>query len=272
MQKRHTDRHLYFKEQEYTTEKYILPFIEKGSPVTPGMRILEVGCGEGGNLKPFLERGCHVTGVDLSEGKIELARTFYADIPGRERVELISADIYKLPVPPGKFDVVVMRDVIEHIHDQERFMGFISHFMHRGSRFFLAFPPWQNPFGGHQQICRHRLLAKLPWIHLLPHRLYRGLLRAGGENAVTIANLEEIRDTRLTIERFEKIFRQAGYQLAEKQHFLVNPIYEVKFGLRPRSQARWLAAIPGVRNFLTTSAYYLLVPGTGLTEKEPSRS
>ena len=68
-------------------------------------------------------------------------------------------------------------------------------------------------------------------------------------------NLEEIRDTRLNIERFEKIFRQAGYQLAEKQHFLVNPIYEVKFGLRPRSQARWIAAIPGVRNFLKTSAY-----------------
>lgn len=259
MQTRHSDRLLYFREQEYTTSKYVLPLIGGEDFVTPGMRILEVGCGEGGNLKPFLERGCLVTGVDLSTHKITLARDFYATIPGGERVELICDDIYHLRPPAEKYDVIFMRDVIEHIHDQERFLLFIRQFMHAESRFFLAFPPWQNPFGGHQQICRNRLLARLPWIHLLPARLYRRLLRAGGETPATVESLEEIRATRLTIERFESLFTKAGYHCVHRKLFLVNPNYEVKFGFRPRRQCPLLAAIPRLRNFLTTSVYYTLV-------------
>ncbi|MBP7504810.1 MAG: methyltransferase domain-containing protein [Prolixibacteraceae bacterium] len=264
MQIRHSDRLLYFREQEITTGKHVLPFIERSGAVTPGMRILEVGCGEGGNLKPFLERGCRVTGVDLAENKINLARALYADIPGGEEVTLVCDDIYRMTPPAEKYDVVFMRDVIEHIHDQERFMVFIRRFMHEGSRFFLAFPPWQNPFGGHQQICRHRWLARLPWIHLLPASLYRVLLRAAGESPATVESLEEIRETRLTIERFEALYTRSGFCLAARALFLVNPNYEVKFGLRPRPQPALIAALPWIRNFLTTSVYYCLLPG-----KEP---
>jgi cyclopropane fatty-acyl-phospholipid synthase-like methyltransferase len=76
MQKRHINRHQYFDEQDYTTRKHVMPFIEKFRTVTSGMNILEIGCGEGGNLKPFLERGCRVTGIELAENKIKWARTF----------------------------------------------------------------------------------------------------------------------------------------------------------------------------------------------------
>ena len=35
------------------------------------MNILEIGCGDGGNLLPFTELGCNTTGVDLSAGRIK---------------------------------------------------------------------------------------------------------------------------------------------------------------------------------------------------------
>ena len=35
------------------------------------MNILEIGCGDGGNLLPFNELGCNTTGVDLSAGRIK---------------------------------------------------------------------------------------------------------------------------------------------------------------------------------------------------------
>ena len=44
----------------------------------------------------------------------------------------------------------------------------------------------------------------------------------------------EIRDTRISIERFEKICQAQGYQLALREHYLLNPIYEWKFGWKPR--------------------------------------
>ena len=59
MQKRHTDRALYFKELSITSEKYLLPFIEKKTIITTEMKILEIGCGDGGNLVPFVRKGCN---------------------------------------------------------------------------------------------------------------------------------------------------------------------------------------------------------------------
>ena len=40
MQERHLDGQRYFKELAYTSEKYLIPFIESELPVTPGMRVL----------------------------------------------------------------------------------------------------------------------------------------------------------------------------------------------------------------------------------------
>jgi len=79
MHERHTDRELYFREQAHTTRKHVIPFIETVMPVTPALSVLEIGCGEGGNLLPFLEVGCsRVTGIDLSEYKIEnVVSTFW---------------------------------------------------------------------------------------------------------------------------------------------------------------------------------------------------
>ena len=121
MQERHVDRKRYFNEQIYTTQKYIIPFINKVMEISEGTDILEIGCGEGGNLKPFLDLGCNITGVDLSPSKIEKGKNFFKDNPNKDRIKLIAEDIYQ-STSLGKYDLIIMRDVIEHIHDQERFM------------------------------------------------------------------------------------------------------------------------------------------------------
>ena len=74
MDDRHLNREKYFQEQSYTTEKYVIPFINKLLPITSNLTIAEVGCGEGGNLKPFLDIGCKVVGIDLAENKISNAK------------------------------------------------------------------------------------------------------------------------------------------------------------------------------------------------------
>jgi SAM-dependent methyltransferase len=260
MQTRHTNRQQYFDEQDYTTRKYVIPFIESFRKLSGKLNILEIGCGEGGNLKPFLDAGCLVTGIDLSENKINLARSFIGFHPYKENLTLICDDIYNLEAPIRKFDIVFMRDVIEHIHNQERFMRFVRPFMHEESLFFLAFPPWQNPFGGHQQICKSRFLGLFPWFHLLPAPWYRKVLTWSGESSGTVDNLLEVKETGISIERFERIIQSASFRVLSKKLFLINPNYEVKFGLKPIRQAGLIARIPRLRNFLTTSVFYLLTP------------
>lgn len=85
------------------------------------MHILEIGCGEAGNLQPFLDLGCNCVGVDLSVSKIEKAKTLHTMHPLKDNLRLISDDIYKTNEFNAHFDVIILRDVIEHIHDQDKF-------------------------------------------------------------------------------------------------------------------------------------------------------
>ena len=54
----HADRKRYFDIQVLNAEKYVIPFIEEKFPIAGGMRVLEIGCGEGGVLKAFINIGC----------------------------------------------------------------------------------------------------------------------------------------------------------------------------------------------------------------------
>lgn len=254
MQKRHTDKRQYFEEQVYTTEKYVIPFIERIIPVSKGMRVLEIGCGEAGNLKPFLDRECVCFGIDINETKIELGKQFYAGHPHKELLYLKTGNIYD-EKNIEKYDIIFLRDVIEHIHHQESFLKFLHYFMHSNTMVFFAFPPWQNPFGGHQQICRSKLLSNLPFFHLLPKKAYIFVLKIFGEQKERIDELIEIKETGLSIECFDKYLRQADLRIRQKEFYFINPNYEVKFGLKPRKTAKIFRSIPYVRDFVTTCIY-----------------
>lgn len=259
MFERHLKRDRYFAEQEYTTQKYVIPFINAIKQITQETTILEIGCGEGGNMKPFLDLGCSITGVDYSIPKIDLANEFFKDHPNASRITFIRDDIYNMADRFNQcFDLIYLRDVIEHIHDQDRFMMFVKPMLRPGGMIFLGFPPWQNPFGGHQQICENKFVSMLPFIHLLPLPLYRGLLKLAGEPERRINNLLEIRETGITLERFERIVESKEYSVKRKAMFLINPNYEVKFGFKPTLVGNVFTSWKWFRNFYTTSAYYLI--------------
>ena len=46
MQKRHLDPLQYINEQIFTTQKYIIPFIEQVKKIDATIQVLEIGCGE----------------------------------------------------------------------------------------------------------------------------------------------------------------------------------------------------------------------------------
>lgn len=238
MQDRHRNREIYFNEQAVTSEKYILPFIREVADVDENTSVLEIGCGEGGNLKPFLDIGCErIVGVDILPGKIENAIKFYTNHPGKKKIEFVTGDIYDIR-ELGQFDIIITRDVLEHIHGQERFMQFVKKFLKPDGKFFLGFPPWYNPFGGHQQMCESRFLSKLPYFHVLPTPVYRFILKTFGESEPKIKGLLEIKETGITIERFERILARTGYKKEKRVFYFINPNYEVKFGLKSRKQLK----------------------------------
>ena len=179
MQQRHLNRRQYFCELVNTAREFYFDYVKAVITLSPDTRILEIGCGEGGNLLPFAEKGCQVTGIDICQKRIEEAQTFFSE--HHQQGIFICQDFLLAEVPKtetGKFDLILIHDVIEHIESPYKkiFMLHIKHFLKQNGIVFFGFPAWYNPFGGHQQISVG-FASKLPFIHLFPKPLYQALLK-----------------------------------------------------------------------------------------------
>jgi len=55
-------------------DRQLVDFIENVCQLSPGMRVLDLGCGGGDQAKVFAERGYEVTGIDIAPSLIEFAK------------------------------------------------------------------------------------------------------------------------------------------------------------------------------------------------------
>jgi SAM-dependent methyltransferase len=258
MQARQFDREQYFNEQSYTTEKYVIPYISSVMNITTDTNVAEIGCGEGGNLKPFLDRGCGVVGVDLSDWKISYAEKFFENHTLRKNLRLINDNVYNIiPENNFKFNLIFLRDTLEHIHDQERLLKYLKFFLKPSGKIFLSFPPWRMPFGGHQQMCNSKFLSKLPYFHILPSPLFRSILRLFGEQQDLVDHLLETKETGISIQKFLKILSNVNFKIEKNIFYIINPNYEVKFKLKPLKLPFFLN-IPFLRDFFVTTIYCII--------------
>lgn len=257
----HSDKARYFDMQYHVTKEYIIPFIRTHAPDIQLTRVLEIGCAEAGVLKAFLEEGSFCTGIELSASRIETAEQFHKEALEQGRIEFVNRNIFDIDPEHdlgGRYDLVILKDVIEHIPGQKEFIRHLPSFLNEGGHIFFAFPPWQMPYGGHQQVCRNKVLSKLPYYHLLPGSIYKAILTIAGEPKMTIDELMDAKSTGISIERFEKALSFNHLEIIGKRHYLFNPIYQYKFGVLPKVQNELISKIPYIRDFLTSASYYLV--------------
>lgn len=79
--------------------------------IEPGDAILEVGCGPGGLLLPFYQRGHPVSGIDYSESLVEICREVMPD------GEFHAAQASQLPFADGRFDIILSNSVCHYFPD-----------------------------------------------------------------------------------------------------------------------------------------------------------
>ena len=84
-----------------------------------GPRVLDVGCNEGILGLLLARRGIGVTGVDIDAEALGFARELLAREPPdvRERVELVEGDFSRPGMVEGRFDSVMLGDILDRIDD-----------------------------------------------------------------------------------------------------------------------------------------------------------
>jgi len=89
---------------------YLLPYL------SPGLALLDVGCGPGSITAEFVEHlqpAGSVLGVDLSADVIAVAQQHFGDSGANFR----SMDLYQLDLADDSFDIVHAHQVLQHVSD-----------------------------------------------------------------------------------------------------------------------------------------------------------
>lgn len=111
----------------------------------PGMRLLDLGCGPGVLSRRALARGSQVSGVDVAEPMLAIARSALPE------ATFVRGDVQDgLPFDDSGFDAVAGNMVVHHLSQPERAMPHLRRVLAPGGRLGLTMwdPPDANPAQG----------------------------------------------------------------------------------------------------------------------------
>jgi len=104
------------------------------APFTTGARVLEAGCGEGYGADLLARSAKQVVAVDVDPATATHAATAYPAI------DVLRADLERLPLQAGSVDVVATLQVIEHLHDQQAFVAECARVLRPAGTLLLTTP------------------------------------------------------------------------------------------------------------------------------------
>jgi len=108
-------------------------------PMNPDMRLLDIGCGIGGPARYFAHAfGCRVTGIDMTEDYIAIARMLTARFGIEDLVDFRCANGLDLPFEDGSFDVVWSLNVTMNIADRAGLYGEVRRVLKPGGRLAIS--------------------------------------------------------------------------------------------------------------------------------------
>lgn len=102
---------------------------------TPATRVLDLGCGAAPGLRYFAARGVPAIGVDVAPAALHEARALLPDSL------LVCADLdAALPFADGAIDLIVLREVVEHLQRVSPLLAECRRVLRPGGRVALTTP------------------------------------------------------------------------------------------------------------------------------------
>ena len=108
-----------------------IPAMNAVLPAVEGLRVVDLGCGEGGFAVRLAGRGAEVVAVDASEQMLAAAEQ-------HPRVRYVRADLADFDLPAGCADLVVSSLALHYVEDFAGLVGRVARWLTPGGSFALS--------------------------------------------------------------------------------------------------------------------------------------
>ena len=113
-----------------------LKYIDSHVPLT-GKTVLDVGCGGGILSEGMAGLGAHVTGIDLSDKALQVAKLHLLD--SKQQVDYRKIAVETLAADqPAHYDVVTCLEMLEHVPDPDSVIAACASLVKPGGRVFFS--------------------------------------------------------------------------------------------------------------------------------------
>lgn len=143
---------LYQLEDKYwwfrARRKIVASLIDKFLKPPGSLKILDIGCGTGREIK-FLNKYGQVKGIDNAKEAIEFCcQSGYKN-------QVLSAEANNLPYKEESFDLVTVFDLLEHTEDDQVVIQKIKRVLKRGGHAVFTVPAYRFLWGKHDELSHH---------------------------------------------------------------------------------------------------------------------
>ena len=239
----------------------LIPWMEELGVLPDRAAVCEIGCAEGGVLAAFVDRGATMAlGTDIQEPLLrEVSTPIWSGL--KYEIDFRHHDVIYDDIPQQwqkAFDVVLLRDVIEHLDDAGIALKNIARLLKPGGVVVVTFPPYTSPFGGHQQLLG-TTLGSLPFVHLLPWPLFRSIIRQG--DVINQEELERLHRIRCSAAKGDDAAHRAGLDIVSQRFFALRPVFRWKYQRSiPSLEVTALRWMPLIKQLAMEAAYVLRLP------------
>lgn len=201
------------------------------------LKILDIGCGSGFAVTRFLPSfGDEVLGVDFYQPNIDYANKHF----GSSNLSFSCRDATQLRDEGYRYDIVVLTDVLEHLHEPEKLLNLVHDLLLPDGCAIVSVPNGFGPFEVESYLWRVPILGRIldrsfaAFAFIMNRSVARGrwteLLHR--EPTDLPYNSESPHVQWFTEKRFRAVARKAGFEIADFRRLSIfsGPFSNYTFG------------------------------------------